>query len=427
MTGTSGPSVAGASIGRVARAASVLIEDSPTTGTSPVAASTSTTPERVEVGAPVDGLSARLLGRCVAGRADHGAGFGPAGLGQRSRQPEVGDAHDPVLVEQEVGGLDVAVHEAAVVRVPQRGRDLPAEVRGLRGRQPLTRVEQAAEAPALQELEDHEGHAVVLAPVVDGHHVRVVQRRGHLRLGPEATQEPGVVREPAVQHLHRDATTQAHVVGEQHPAARTGPDGREQPVAVREDLADEVGDRGVGHGPSRLRATSADPVASRMGRSRTFGTPDLASPHGHHARSARQPMFRHPWRIALVVGIVLVVANLGVLLLNQSDTTDELRDFPEAIDDVQPAPGELIRPQDTVTADLRDDLTGVLVLDGVEIPEDQTERVVPLGQVSFRPGEDKDLQRFEPGTHQLVVQYWPQGKARPDTPGEYGWTFRVGA
>jgi hypothetical protein len=141
----------------------------------------------------------------------------------------------------------------------------------------------------------------------------------------------------------------------------------------------------------------------------------------------RSPMFRHPWRIAIVAGAVLVVANLGVYLLSQSDTTNELRDFPEAIDSVTPAPGELARPQDTITADLRSDLTGVLVLDGVEVPEDQTDRVVPLGQLSFRPGENKDLDRLTPGPHTAVVLYWQQGKERPSTPSGYSWTFRVGA
>jgi len=35
---------------------------------------------------------------------------------------------------------------------------------------------------------------------------------------------------------------------------------------------------------------------------------------------------------------------------------------------------------DTITVDLRDDMSGVLVVDGVEIPEDQLERVVGLQQ-----------------------------------------------
>ena len=60
------------------------------------------------------------------------------------------------------------------MRVLERGGHLATDVGGLRGRAPGPGVEQAAEAPTLQQLEDHEGHLVV-APVVDRHDVGVVQ------------------------------------------------------------------------------------------------------------------------------------------------------------------------------------------------------------------------------------------------------------
>jgi hypothetical protein len=138
-------------------------------------------------------------------------------------------------------------------------------------------------------------------------------------------------------------------------------------------------------------------------------------------------MLRHPWRWIVVALVVLVVLNLGVLALDQSDTSTGGRTLPSAVDSVTPAPGELVRLQDTIGADLRDDLTGVLVLDGAEIPEDQLERVIPLAQVSFRPGPDQDLASFEAGEHTLVVLYWPQGKPRPARPSSYSWSFRAGA
>ena len=156
-------------------------------------------PERVEVGATVERRARALLRRGVARGADDRAGrLGPARLGERAGEPEVGDAHDAVLVEEEVRGLDVAVDEAAAVRVVERGGDLAADVRGLRGREPVPGVEHAAQRAAGEQLEHHERHAV-LAPVVDRHHVRVVQRRRELRLGAEAPQEAGVVRERGVQ------------------------------------------------------------------------------------------------------------------------------------------------------------------------------------------------------------------------------------
>jgi hypothetical protein len=135
----------------------------------------------------------------------------------------------------------------------------------------------------------------------------------------------------------------------------------------------------------------------------------------------------HPWRWVIVGVVVIVVLNLAIFGLDSSDTAPEGRTLPSTIDSVTPAPGELIRLQDTVGAVLRDDLTGVLVLDGVEIPEDQLERVVPLAVVTFRPGTDQDLESFEAGEHTLTVLYWEQGKPRPGKPGAYSWSFRAGA
>jgi hypothetical protein len=121
------------------------------------------------------------------------------------------------------------------------------------------------------------------------------------------------------------------------------------------------------------------------------------------ARPARPPTFRHPWRLVITAVILLAVLNLGILLFSQSDTRRQGRNYPNAVEVVDPAPGEIIRVADTITADLRNDLTGVLLIDGAEVPEDQTDRVVPLGQISFRPGPDKDLAKFSPGLHTATV------------------------
>jgi hypothetical protein len=133
----------------------------------------------------------------------------------------------------------------------------------------------------------------------------------------------------------------------------------------------------------------------------------------------------------IVAAALLAVINLGIWGLHQSDTSRGGRTFPVAVDDVTPEPGELLRPQDTVTADLRNDLTGVLILTGPgfseRIPEDQLERVEPLGQISFRPGPGQDLRQFAPGGWSATVLYWQQGKPEPQHPGAYGWSFRVGA
>jgi hypothetical protein len=130
--------------------------------------------------------------------------------------------------------------------------------------------------------------------------------------------------------------------------------------------------------------------------------------------------------VAIVAGVVLVVVNLLVFLNSQVQTNDVPTGAPVAVQEVLPTPGSIVRQQEDLVADLRDDLFGVLVVDGREIPEDQLQRVVPLGRVAFRPGAGKEFERWEPGIHQAQVFYWSQTEARPAKPASYAWTFRSG-
>ena len=65
--------------------------------------------------------------------------------------------------------------------------------------------------------------------------------------------------------------------------------------------------------------------------------------------------------------------------------------FPATIEAINPSTGELTGLIDDVEVDLADQYTGVLVLDGVEIPEDQLDRIEQLGVIAFRPGPGKEI------------------------------------
>jgi hypothetical protein len=60
-------------------------------------------------------------------------GLGQSAVKTRGRDAEVGDDRVSVLVEQHVIRLDVAMNDAAAVRVVERRRDLSADSRGRRG------------------------------------------------------------------------------------------------------------------------------------------------------------------------------------------------------------------------------------------------------------------------------------------------------
>jgi len=150
--------------------------------------------------------------------------------------------------------------------------------------------------------------------------------------------------------------------------------------------------------------------------------------------TTRAPLFQHPGRVAIVVIALLAVLNLGVILLHSSDTSPGGRaPLPAAVESVAPLPGSIAGPIDTVTVDLDNSLTGVLLIKQsgryVEIPEDQLDRVVELGQVSFRPGPGKEITKFSAGTNDVLVYYWSRTRVggRPAHPASYAWSFQVKA
>ena len=147
----------------------------------------------------------------------------------------------------------------------------------------------------------------------------------------------------------------------------------------------------------------------------------MARPTNPPARP--EPILRHPWRFAIVAAVLLVVVNLFFFLLSESDTSQDANTLPRNVESITPENGEIL--QDEIVVDLRNTFTGVLVIDGAEVPEDQLTRVVDLGQVAFRPGPDKDIEKFEPGLHTVTVLYWEQGQRRPRQPDAYGWNFRA--
>jgi hypothetical protein len=148
------------------------------------------------------------------------------------------------------------------------------------------------------------------------------------------------------------------------------------------------------------------------------------------AAAPRRRLFQHPGRVAIVVITVLVAINLSVFALNEADTSAPgPKSLPADIQSVSPTPNENTGLVDTVSVDLADRYTGVLVIDGIEIPEDQLDRVRSIQTVSFRPGPGKEISAFRPGVNTVTVKYW-DGRLQ-DRPAtglfSYSWTFRASA
>ena len=171
------------------------------------------------------GRPSTCSGEAYAGSSHDGAErFGDRSLGERAGKTEISDKKAPVVVEEEVGRLDVTVDEATSVGVGEPMGGLGTD----RGR--LLRAEQAAgvqqgpQAPTAEVLEHEIGNAVLVAPVVDVQDVAVVQRRRQSRLGLELPKEGGVAGQRRVKQLDGDASTKPRVVSGEDLGRSTGAD-----------------------------------------------------------------------------------------------------------------------------------------------------------------------------------------------------------
>ena len=163
--------------------------------------------ERVEVarGARVDRRDA--LGRHVLRRAEHLAGAREPRVLRRARDAEVEQLGEvgPVGAsrEEDVLGLEVAVHDAEVVGARERARDLDHDgQRAAERHGPF--ADGVRERGALEQLH-HEvrGAVLALALVEDLDDVGVREPLGRLRLAAEALAHDAVLAERRVEDLHR--------------------------------------------------------------------------------------------------------------------------------------------------------------------------------------------------------------------------------
>lgn len=144
----------------------------------------------------------------------------------------------------------------------------------------------------------------------------------------------------------------------------------------------------------------------------------------------KRKAIEHPGRFAIVAGGLTLVALLLAATINSADTKERRTLLPTQIQTISPRPGAIVPPQEQITIDLRDDLTADLSLCGpaqsvgacTALPADQVDFVPALGQLTFRPGPDKEVDAYEPGTNRVIVAYRSQADPAKDN-GVFSWSF----
>ncbi len=165
----------------------------------------------VQVAARVHGPALGLLRGQVGRRPQdrRRAGAGVARVGGGPRDPEVHDLDRAGRGEHDVARLDVAVDDPVPVAVVQCRQDPGSDLQRALGHEGVARVQQLLEGDSLDELHHDERHdrgtrAIaqgILAGVVHGNDVRVVQRGRALRLTAEPGQEGRVAGQLGLEDL----------------------------------------------------------------------------------------------------------------------------------------------------------------------------------------------------------------------------------
>ena len=156
-----------------------------------------------DIGAAIHHLGVDLLGRHVSDGADHLAGAGH-GIVANAGDAEIHDLAIAVAQHHEIGGLDVAMDDAAAVRVSQAIAGLH-DVSQLfyDGDLPVA-GDDLIERLAVEELHHQIGIALMIAQVIDDDDVGVLQHAGGFGLTVEALEQVGILGKAAGHHLDGD-------------------------------------------------------------------------------------------------------------------------------------------------------------------------------------------------------------------------------
>lgn len=161
-------------------------------------------------------------------------------------------------------------------------------------------------------------------------------------------------------------------------------------------------------------------------------------------RRGRSPAWRRavtPWRIAVSLLLALAAAFIVIAFQQSADPRAEVRIRPAAVVQVFPQEGARVLRQERIGAQLADGYTGELEIDGVSIPLDQLVRpqdpiaadaatpaakgLAGLNEVSFTPGDGKEIERLGSGDHLAEIIFWNRATSSREAADRYTWRFSV--
>lgn len=130
----------------------------------------------------------------------------------------------------------------------------------------------------------------------------------------------------------------------------------------------------------------------------------------------------------ILFAVLVVVGLAGVIFAFTRVSTDDPDSV--AVGDtgpverlIPPRDAEILR-QEPVGVDLNPGWTGILQVNGVEIPEDQLNTVAATGEITYTVGPGKAVERFQGGQNCVTAVVWRVELSRQDAR-ELTWCFDV--
>ena len=135
---------------------------------------------------------------------------------------------------------------------------------------------------------------------------------------------------------------------------------------------------------------------------------------------------RNTKRTLVISAGVFLAVNLFVIGMFATRNTTSTSDLPSAVKELFPPRDQVIRAQEQVGVRLDPNWTGELTLDDSALPLDEYEQQgIEIGYVFWKPGNAKTFAELKPGSHKLVLHYWPKTEGPGGTNDSvYSWTFK---
>ena len=131
-------------------------------------------------------------------------------------------------------------------------------------------------------------------------------------------------------------------------------------------------------------------------------------------------------RRALTGALLLAALGGFVYAFSLGQGSTDIGPTGDAVERLVPPQGSQVLRQSELGIDLAPEWTGVLQVNGIEIPEDQLRRVPAQNQVFFSPGAGQEIEELPPGRVDVTALIWRPvaGETREDAD-TVRWSFQV--